>query len=80
MDLSPFVAAFILGTESVTWTFAGNRESHIRRHLDISAVRYTQILNALIDSELALQLDPQTTRRLQRIRSARLHSRFARSA
>jgi hypothetical protein len=77
-DLSPFVAAFILGTESVVWTFPGNKETHVRRHLDVSMTRYTQILNALIDTELALQLDPVTTRRLQRVRDARQLSRSVR--
>lgn len=76
MDLSPFIAAFMLSTEATVWTFAGNKESHVRKHLDVTMVRYTQILNQLIDTELALLIDPQTTRRLQRIRSARMASRF----
>lgn len=76
MDLAPFVAAFVLSTESVTWTFRGNHESHVRKHLDISAVRYTQILNALIESELGQQVDAGTCRRLRSIRDARLASRF----
>lgn len=76
-DLSPFVAAFILGTESVTWQFAGNKERHVRKHLDVSMVRYTQLVNALVDTELALQLDPATTNRLRNIRSARQHFRSA---
>lgn len=80
MDLSPFVAAFVLGTEAVTWTFAGNKESHVRKHLDVTMVRYTQILNALLETELALQIDPVTTNRLRNLRAARQRSRFARSA
>lgn len=76
MDLSPFVAAFVLSTEAVTWTFAGNKESHVRKHLDIGITAYYQILNALIDSELGQQVDAGTCRRLRSIRDARLVSRF----
>lgn len=78
MDLAPFVAAFVLSSEAATWPFAGHKESHVRKHLDVTMVRYTQILNALIDTELALQVDAVTTNRLRHLRAARQRSRSAR--
>lgn len=78
MDLAPFVAAFVLGTESVTWTWAGNKEAHVRKHLDIGMTAYYQRLNLLIDSELGQQVDPGTCRRLRAIRDARQLSRSVR--
>lgn len=78
MDLSPIVAAFILGVESQVWQFQGNKERLVREHLNVTMTRYMQLLNALIDSELALQIDSVTTNRLRNIRSARQHFRSAR--
>lgn len=76
MDLSPFIAAFMLSTEATVWTFPGNKEAHVRKHLDVTMVRYTSLLNRLIDSELGQQIDAGTCRRLRNIRNARLASRF----
>lgn len=70
LDLSPLIAAFMLGVEQQTWQ-AGPKETHVREHLGISLLNYYQRLNALLDTELALQLDPITTTRLRRIRETR---------
>lgn len=45
---------------------------------DISATRYYQELNALIDSEAALAHDPLLVKRLRRMRSSRQKARAAR--
>jgi hypothetical protein len=78
LDLSPIVAAFILTTESRTWLYPGVKEHAVREVLDIGMARYYQILNQLLDSELALQLDPATTNRLRHIRETRQRSRSLR--
>nr|WP_169872661.1 DUF3263 domain-containing protein [Corynebacterium cystitidis] len=46
----------------------GAKEDAIRRELGMSAVRYYQRLNMLIDDPLALAARPQLVRRLQRVR------------
>jgi hypothetical protein len=44
----------ILDFESNWWRFAGAKESAIKELLDLSAPRYYQLLNDLIDREDAL--------------------------
>lgn len=73
----PDIARKILAIEAQTWVFAGRKEAHVREVLDVSMTRYYQLLNDLINTELALQIDALTTRRLQRIRAQRLHTRSA---
>lgn len=46
----------------------GAKADAIRRELGLSAVRYYQRLNMLIDDPLALAARPQLVRRLQRVR------------
>jgi hypothetical protein len=75
LDLSPFVAAVVLhGARGP----AAARQA--REVLSVSPWRFAQMLNALIDTELALQLDPVTAHRLRRVREARQRSRSLRSA
>ncbi|MCP1388210.1 DUF3263 domain-containing protein [Corynebacterium sp. TA-R-1] len=50
----------------------GAKEEAIQREFGISAVRYYQRLNVLIDSPEALEARPQLVRRLQRLRDVRL--------
>jgi hypothetical protein len=45
---------------------------------DLTATRYYQILNALIDTPEALAADPMLVKRLRRLRSARQRERSAR--
>lgn len=43
----------------------------IRRELGLTPARYHQLLSRLIDTKQALDIDPQTTHRLRRIRGER---------
>jgi hypothetical protein len=44
----------------------------------MSATRYYQVLNALIDRQDALELDPMLVKRLRRMRASRQRARSAR--
>lgn len=68
----------ILAFERQWWKFAGAKEQAIREQFSMSATRYYQVLNALIDRPEALAEDPLLVRRLRRLRSARQRQRSAR--
>ena len=68
----------ILDFESNWWRFAGAKESAIKELLDLSAPRYYQLLNDLIDREDALTASPMLVKRLRRLREARMNARSAR--
>jgi hypothetical protein len=68
----------ILAFERQWWKFAGAKEHAVREQFDMSATRYYQVLNALIDREAALAYDPLLVKRLRRLRSARQRARSAR--
>lgn len=68
----------ILAFERQWWRFAGAKEQAIRETFDMSATRYYQVLNALIDREPALAYDPLLVKRLRRLRTARQRARSAR--
>ena len=68
----------ILGFERQWWKYAGAKEHAIREAFDMSATRYYQLLNALIDHESAVAYDPLLVKRLRRLRSARQRARSAR--
>ena len=68
----------LLEFEKQWWALPGSKESEIREHFDISPTRYYQLLNALIDSEVALVHDPLLVKRLRRLRSTRQKDRTAR--
>jgi hypothetical protein len=68
----------ILEFERQWWKYAGAKEQAIRDLFDMSATRYYQIVNALIDSPEALAFDPMLVKRLRRMRAARQRSRSAR--
>jgi len=68
----------ILGFERQWWKYAGAKEQAIRELFDMSATRYYQVLNALIDRAEALAHDPMLVKRLRRLRSARQRARSAR--
>lgn len=68
----------ILKLERLWWQYAGAKEQAIRDKFDMSATRYYQVLNALIDREDALAFDPLLVKRLQRLRAQRQRSRSAR--
>ena len=68
----------ILEFERQWWKYAGAKERAIRELFDMSATRYYQVLNALIDRPEALAVDPMLVKRLRRLRSARQRARSAR--
>jgi len=68
----------ILGFERQWWKYAGAKEQSIRERFDMSATRYYQVLNALLDRPEALAADPMLVKRLRRLRSARQRARSAR--
>lgn len=68
----------ILSFERQWWKFAGAKEQAIRDKFDMSATRYYQLLNALIDRPEALAADPLLVKRLRRLRATRQRNRSAR--
>ncbi len=68
----------ILAFERQWWKYAGAKEQAIRDLFDMSATRYYQVLNALIDRPEALAHDPMLVKRLRRLRSTRQRARSAR--
>ena len=68
----------ILEFERQWWKYAGAKEQAIRELFDMSATRYYQVLNALIDNPAALEADPMLVKRLRRMRASRQRARSAR--
>lgn len=68
----------ILQFERQWWKYAGAKEAAIKELFDMSATRYYQVLNALIDNPAALAADPMLIKRLRRLRSQRQRTRQAR--
>ena len=68
----------IIAFERQWWKYAGAKEQAIRELFDMSATRYYQVLNALIDSQAALEADPMLIKRLRRLRASRQRARSAR--
>ena len=70
--------AQILAFERQWWKYAGAKESAIRELFDMSATRYYQVLNGLINNPAALSEDPMLIKRLRRLRSERHRERSVR--
>ena len=68
----------VLEFERQWWKYAGAKEQAIRELFDMSATRYYQVLNALVDRPEALAADPMLVKRLRRLRSSRQRARAAR--
>jgi hypothetical protein len=68
----------ILAFERQWWKYAGAKEQALRELFDMSATRYYQLLNALIDRPEALAHDPMLVKRLRRMRQTRQRARSAR--
>ncbi len=68
----------VLAFERQWWKYAGAKEQAVRELFDMSATRYYQVLNALLDRPAALEHDPMLVKRLRRLRSARQRARSAR--
>ena len=71
--------ARILDFERQWWRHVGAKEEAIRTEFSLSAARYYQLLNAVIDSPAAVRHDPMLVRRLLRARDARTEARAARA-
>ncbi len=68
----------VLAFERQWWKYAGSKEQAIRELFDMSATRYYQVLNTLIDRPEALAHDPMLVKRLRRVRQSRQRARSAR--
>lgn len=68
----------VLAFERQWWKYASAKEQAIKELFDMSATRYYQVLNALIDSPSALEADPMLIKRLRRLRASRQRQRSAR--
>ena len=68
----------IIAFERQWWKYAGAKEQAIRELFDMSATRYYQVLNVLIDNPAALEADPMLIKRLSRLRATRQRARSAR--
>nr|MDT0664200.1 DUF3263 domain-containing protein [Micromonospora sp. DSM 115978] len=68
----------ILEFEKHWWRYAGAKERAVRDEFGMSATRYYQVLNALIDSPEALVAEPMLVRRLRRLRAQRRNARAIR--
>lgn len=68
----------ILDFERTWWKHAGVKEQAIKDRFEMSATRYYQLLNDLLDKPAALAHDPILVKRLQRLRAYRQRQRVAR--
>lgn len=68
----------ILDFEREWWKQSGAKQQAVRERLGLSPARYYQLLNRLIDDDMALSYDPLLVKRLRRLRAAREHRRTRR--
>ena len=68
----------ILTFERNWWKYAGAKEEAIKASFGLSATRYYQVLNALVDRRESLAADPMLVKRLRRLRASRARVRVAR--
>ncbi len=66
----------VLDFERCWWTQAGPKQVAIRERLDLSAARYYQVLNRLLESDEAIAYDPLVVHRLRRRRDRRRRARY----
>lgn len=67
----------VLAFERRTWRTPGAKEQGIADALGMTATRYYQLLNELIDTPEALQFDPSLVKRLRALRARRAALRSA---
>ncbi|WP_328342439.1 DUF3263 domain-containing protein [Micromonospora sp. NBC_00421] len=65
----------ILAFEQQWWRHAGAKEQAIRDTFGLSATRYYQLLNGLLDRPAALAAEPLLIGRLRRLRASRARNR-----
>jgi hypothetical protein len=68
----------ILDFERSWWKHAGVKEQAIKERFDMSATRYYQLLNELLEQPAAMTHDPILVKRLKRLRVYRQRQRVAR--
>jgi hypothetical protein len=68
----------ILDFERTWWKHAGVKEQAIKERFDMSATRYYQLLNDLLENPAAMDHDPILVKRLKRLRVYRQRQRVAR--
>lgn len=68
----------ILDFERSWWKHAGVKEQAIKERFDMSATRYYQVLNDLLEKPEAMEYDPILVKRLKRLRMYRQKQRVAR--
>ncbi len=68
----------ILDFERSWWKHAGVKEQAIKDRFGLSATRYYQVLNDLLENPAALAHDPILVKRLRRLRTYRQRQRVAR--
>ncbi|WP_326549706.1 DUF3263 domain-containing protein [Micromonospora sp. NBC_01813] len=65
----------ILDFERQWWKHAGAKEQSVRDTFGLSATRYYQLLNQLLDNPAALAAEPVLVARLRRLRATRSRAR-----
>lgn len=65
----------ILEFEHGWWQLRGNKEHAVRDEFGMTAIRYAQVLNRILDDPEALKSDPILVNRLRRLRSQREEER-----
>ncbi len=68
----------MLDFERSWWKHAGVKERAIRERFGLSATRYYQLLNELLEKPAAVAHDPILVKRLKRLRAYRQRQRVAR--
>jgi Protein of unknown function (DUF3263) len=68
----------ILDFERSWWKHAGVKEQAVKERFDMSATRYYQLLNELLENPAAMAHDPILVKRLKRLRTYRQRQRVAR--
>ena len=68
----------MLDFERSWWKHAGVKEQAIKERFEMSATRYYQLLNELLENPAAMEYDPILVKRLKRLRVYRQRQRVAR--
>ena len=68
----------VLDFERSWWKHAGVKEQAIKERFEMSATKYYQVLNELLENPAAMEYDPILVKRLKRLRVYRQRQRVAR--
>ena len=72
------VEVAVLDFERQWWKLPGAKEQAVHDRFGLSATRYYQLLNTIIDKPEALVHDPMLVKRLRRLRETKQRARSAR--